>query len=534
MPRLPHSLRWRLQLWLALLLAFLLGGFGFAVWTGEKTKAAQRLDQELSTKAADIAQWVREIPPDMTGGQARGGQPPAPPPDDEFFDWFDDVPPEPPSARGQPGAPPGQPGTSRGQPGASGNVPPKRDTPETKRKILSSIVALEKQRPGLTAGAWLSRPREWISQQPSVKDFKLPDRIGTDTRGHWRTLKGNRVFHQYTEMGDAVLVAIPLRAAAEETNRFLLKLEGIAAVAFVIGLTVTGWIVDRSLRPIHGIAESAERVAAGKLSERIEIREPESELGKLSSVLNTTFTRLEASFEQQKRFVADASHELRTPLTVLIAENQTALSRPRSADEYREAVEENLKTAVQMKGLAEALLELARLDSKQPRTDRLTFELSELVQACANRLQTLAAKKDITLHLDLEQDVAIHASPVRIRLVITNLLENAIHYTGEGGRIAITLTSVDDHCVLAVADNGCGIDPRHLPHIFERFYRADTSRTRGAGRYGLGLTICQGVVQAEQGEISVRSTLGQGTTFSVRLPRSPQSPDCDAGIQSPC
>ena len=218
---------------------------------------------------------------------------------------------------------------------------------------------------------------------------------------------------------------------------------------------------------------------------------------------------------------------------MLITENQSALSRPRSADEYREAVEENLKTAVQMKGLAEALLELARLDSKQPRTDRLTFELSELVQACANRLQTLAAKKDITFHLGLEE-VAIHASPVRIRLVITNLLENAIYYTGEGGRIAITLTSVDDHCVLAVADNGCGIDPKHLPHIFERFYRADTSRTRGAGRYGLGLTICQAVVQAEQGEISVRSIPGQGTTFSVRLPRSPQSPDCDAGVPSPC
>jgi two-component system OmpR family sensor kinase len=526
MPRLPHSLRWRLQLWLALLLAFLLGGFGFAVWTGEKTKAAQRLDQELSAKAADIAQWVRGIPPHMIGAQTRGAQPPEPPPDDEFSDWFGDAPPEPPSARDQPGAPPGQPGTS-------GNVPPKRDTPETKRKILSSIEALEKQRPGLTAGAWLSRPREWISAQPAVKDFKLPDRIGTDTRGHWRTLKGNRVFHQYTEMGDAVLVAIPLHSAAEETNRLLLKLAGIAAVAFAIGLTVTGWIVDRSLRPIHSIAESAERVAAGKLSERMEVREPESELGQLSSVLNTTFTRLEASFEQQKRFVADASHELRTPLTVLITENQSALSRPRSAEEYREAVEENLRTAVQMKGLAKALLELARLDSKQPRTDRLTFELSELIQACANRLQTLAAKKGIALQLDLAE-VSIHASPVRIRLVITNLLENAIHYTGEGGRIEITLTSVNDHCVLTVADNGCGIDPKHLPHIFERFYRADTSRTRGTGRYGLGLTICQGVVQAEQGEISVRSAPGQGTTFTVTLPRSPQSPDCDAGIQSPC
>lgn len=521
MPRLPHSLRWRLQLWLALLLAFLLGGFGFAVWTGEKTKAAQRLDQELSAKAADVAQWVREVPPDMNGAQSRGGQPPQPPPEDDFFDWFfDDVPPESPSARDQPGA--------------TRAAPPKRDTPETKRKILSAIESLEKQRPGLMAGGWLVRPREWVSAQPAVKDFKLPDRVGTDTRGHWRTLKEYRVFHQYTEMGDAVLVAIPLRALTEEANRFLLKLAGIAAVAFAIGLTVTGWIVDRSLRPIQSIAESAERVAAGKLSERIEIREPESELGKLSSVLNTTFTRLEASFEQQKRFVADASHELRTPLTVLITENQTALSRTRSAEEYRETVEENLKTAVQMKGLAEALLELARLDSKQPRTDRLTFELSELVQACANRLQTLAAKKDIALHVRLEEDVAIHASPVRIRLVITNLLENAIHYTGEGGRIDITLTSVHDHCVLTVADNGCGIDPKHLPHIFERFYRADTSRTRGAGRYGLGLTICQAVVQAERGEISVRSTPGQGTTFTITLPRSLQSPDCDAGVQSSC
>lgn len=520
MPPLPHSLRWRLQLWLALLLAFLLGGFGFAVWTGEKTKAAQRLDQELAAKAADVNQWVRQVPPDMNGAQARGGQPPEPPPEDEFYDWFDEPPPEPPSARSQPGA--------------ARDSPPKRDTPETKRKILTAIESLEKQRPGLMAGGWLVRPREWVFQNPMVKEFKLPDRVGTDTRGHWRTLKGHRVFHQYTEMGDAALVAIPLRALTEESNRFLLKLAGIAAVAFAIGLTVTGWIVDRSLRPIQGIAESAERVAAGKLSERIDIHEPESELGKLSSVLNTTFTRLEASFDQQKRFVADASHELRTPLTVLITENQTALSRTRSAEEYRETVEENLKTAVQMKGLAEALLELARLDSKQPRADRLTFELSELIQVCANRLQTLAAKKDITLHLRLEEDVAIHASPVRLRLVITNLLENAIHYTGEGGRIEITLTSGNDHCVLEVADNGCGIDPKHLPHIFERFYRADTSRTRGAGRYGLGLTICQAVVQAEHGEIFARSAPGQGTTFTVTLPLSPQSPDCDAGVQSPC
>ncbi len=496
---LPRSLRWRMLLWLAFLLAGVLGGFGLMVWEGEGDRAMHRLDRDLAAKGADLEELIRQA-----GGP--GGGPYGPPP-------------KPPGSTSQRPGPPDGPGGMRPPPFGRDvpGGPPSAET-ASKDRVVDEILGIEKQNPRLFAAAYFKKSDEWLVRRGTGIGERIPARVGRESRGHLATFGSDRVFYSYTEMGDAVVVGSGLEEIRREMRAFLWKLVLIASGAFVIGFTGSWVLINRSLRPVELISRSARRVAGGNLSERIEIRNTESEIGRLATVLNTTFSQLEMSFDQQKRFISDASHELRTPLTVLITENQSALSKPRTEDEYRETVEENLKTAIQMKRLAESLLELARLDSNQSHDERISFEIGDLLDACVTKLRLVAEKKGVSIRSRQTGAIMVHASPVRLGLVINNLLENAIHYTDERGEITVTVSASERGCLLEVSDTGCGIKAEHLPHVFERFYRSDASRNRDAGRYGLGLTICKAVVEAEGGGISVSSNFGQGATFTVHLP----------------
>jgi heavy metal sensor kinase len=239
-------------------------------------------------------------------------------------------------------------------------------------------------------------------------------------------------------------------------------------------------------------------------------------LGRLATVLNSAFARSEAAFAQQRQFTADAAHELRTPLAVLIAEAQATLARPRHGEEYRESVEACLETAQQMRRLTESLLELARLDAGHGALRRERLDLAETAREGVELLQPLARDRGLSLHCDLAPAPCAGDSD-RLGQVVTNLVDNAIRYNRPPGQIRVATRTENGCAILTVADTGVGIGPEHLPHVFERFYRADPSRSRASGGQGLGLAISKAIVEAHGGSLEISSAPGAGTTFTLRL-----------------
>ena len=251
--------------------------------------------------------------------------------------------------------------------------------------------------------------------------------------------------------------------------------------------------------------------------QRINAADTDSELGRLAGVLNSTFARLEAAFTQQARFTSDASHELRTPVSVILTQTQTALSRERAGSEYREALEACQRAARRMRALTESLLELARLDAGQEPMKRESFDLPRVARECVEMVRPLAAERGIQLHCEI-LPLECLGDAGRISQVVTNLLTNAIHFNRDQGEVRLSARAEGGAVYLTVADTGQGIPAEDLPHLFERFYRADKSRSRIQGHNGLGLAICKAIIDAHGGSIEVASQPGSGSTFTVRLP----------------
>ena len=301
-------------------------------------------------------------------------------------------------------------------------------------------------------------------------------------------------------------------------RRFAWWLTAVGGVVLACGLG-GGWVLaSRAIRPIEDISAAANRISAGTLAERINVADTDSELGRLAGVLNATFAKLEAAFAQQTQFTADASHELRTPIAVLISETQTTLARERTADEYRETVAACLDTAQQMRRLTQSLLDLARLDAGQEPIDRRPLDLAETARDCVELIRPLADERGLRITSELAPAKTL-GDEGRLRQVVTNLLTNALQYNQDHGEIRVSTRVEDQTAVVTVADTGIGISPEDLPHIFKRFYRGDKSRARARGCTGLGLSICQAIVEAHGGTIAAASEPGRGAEFTVRLPR---------------
>ncbi len=509
---LTDSIRWRLQIWLGILLIGLLAAFGAVTWQMEKSQRVSRLDDELERRAAALGVAIRgksggpgsrdfrEPPPDARGPGSRSSMPPPkpsgersgrrPPPDEPFGD--DEF--------------------------LDREGPPDPDLP---RAIPAEVEGLFRNfaEEGYYYAVWTGPSKRIRKSDHAPASIPVPQRSDRDTQTRFRNRDGMREAYHFTEMGECVLAGRPLGSDLEGMRPFAIRLGLSGLGILVLGIGGGWWLTARSIRPIEQIAGAARRISEGNLSERIPVEQPGSELGQLATVLNTTFARLEDSFAQQKRFTADASHELRTPLTVLIAETQTALSRERSMEDYREALEGNLDTARQMKRLAEALLELARLDAGVDATPGVPVDLAEVARETIERLKSLAGAKSVTLRQE-GQAATVEGSPERLSLVLSNLIENAIHHGRSDGAVVVRTWEESGDAHLSVVDDGPGIAAEDLPHIFERFYRAEKSRTGSGGRYGLGLAICRGLVEADGGRISATSVARQGATFTVSLPKA--------------
>lgn len=296
---------------------------------------------------------------------------------------------------------------------------------------------------------------------------------------------------------------------------------GLAVLA--AGLLGGWWSTSLAIRPIAAMTATAESISAKRLSQRIDVRETDDELGQLATVLNRTFDRLQAAFEQQTRFTADASHELRTPLSVILAHSDLALSRERSAAEYRTTLETCRNASRRMKSLIDDLLTLARFDADAAALHFTPLNLESVTRECVDLVRPLADARGITLETDLKP-VTLSGDRDRLAQVITNLLTNAIRYNRDGGQVRVSIASDPEGVLLSVADTGIGIAAEELPHIFERFYRVDKARSRVDGGCGLGLSITRTIVEAHGGGITARSEPGVGTTIDVRLPSEGKMP----------
>jgi heavy metal sensor kinase len=279
------------------------------------------------------------------------------------------------------------------------------------------------------------------------------------------------------------------------------------------------WLSRRALLPVDRITAAARTISVRNLSQRIDVPRTGDELQRLSEAWNGVLGRLDVSVQRIRQFTADASHEMRTPLALIRGAAELALRRERSPEEYRRFLGDIESEAERMTALTEALLTLARSDAGGFETAPAETDLSDLVDSVVAPNQALAAERGIRIEARSGARPAIaRADAAAIRRLLLILLDNAIKHTPAGGAVVVSADARQDGVELSVEDSGEGIAPEALPHIFERFYRADSARGGGGG-FGLGLSIAQAIAQAHGAEIEAASTAGAGARFRLFLKR---------------
>lgn len=327
-----------------------------------------------------------------------------------------------------------------------------------------------------------------------------------------------------------IRAAVPTEPFDQALDRFRLILKETLPLLIVIASLLGYWLSGRGLAPVNEIIQTARGIGVQNLSRRLTVPKARDELRLLTETLNDMLARIESSVRRITQFTADASHDLRTPLALIRSSSELALLRPRSEEEYRETLAGILTTSEETTGLVENLLALARADAGAANLRFEPLDLIPHIRKTADEAHILAAAKRVRVMQDLpDRPVWILGDGSAIERMLRIILENAVKYTPSGGTISVLFHNGHGSAHVEVRDTGIGIPSSDLPHIFERFYRADEARSRETGGSGLGLAIAQWVVEAHRGAISVRSGLGQGSVFSIRIPLfQPRIPVYDA------
>jgi heavy metal sensor kinase len=313
----------------------------------------------------------------------------------------------------------------------------------------------------------------------------------------------------------------------DANTRLLFTLAAGSFLTLAIALVGGYWLADRAMRPVKTITQAARTMSETDLSRRLHLNSKD-ELGELADTFDEMLARLQAAFERQRQFVADASHELRTPLTIVNLETSHALAAKRSEQEYKRTLNIIRSENDFMSHLVNDLLTLARMDGGQVMINKNPVDLSDVVIDAVERLEPLAARNGVRLEAGDLPEALILGDRQYLLQLISNLIENGIKYTtGADKCVRIETGLAEDEVWLRVSDNGPGIPPEHIPHLFDRFYRVDAARTHDSQTdqdpqaptgSGLGLSIVQWITRANGGEIYVSSVTGAGTTFEIRFP----------------
>jgi heavy metal sensor kinase len=481
------SIKWRLQLWYGLILVVVLVGFGVTAHELERNRIFHRVDDETHRRIGALAQQLHGPPHRPQQGRPPGDFPPPP----EFSDG--------------------------GPPGGEEDPPKFHLTPKVAALFETNnsdkfYFIIEGRDHNIIARSDY-QPRSFdtqVTRPGAVNAVPVIGQRPAEQAGPWREMA------DVMPSGEMIRVGCSIAPEKEELRIETMLLTGVGSIVLLFGLAGGGWFVSRALRPISEISATAAKISAGDLSQRINSAGTQSELGQLAAVLNSTFARLETAFAQQKQFASDAAHELRTPVSVILTQTQMALGRERDAATYKQTVEACERAAQRMRKLIESLLELARFDAGQEVLKQLHFDLAKTAADSVDLVQPLAGELRVKIIFEIQR-LEMTGDAERLAQVVTNLLTNAIQYNKPGGEVRVKLAGQGGLAVLEISDTGRGIASGDLPHVFERFYRADKARS-GAGNAGLGLSICKAIVEAHGGTIEVSSRENIGSTFLVRLP----------------
>jgi len=365
--------------------------------------------------------------------------------------------------------------------------------------------------------------QEYAEATPEGRWIAVSDSLGArflqgspPQSGHYR-IRAAKVDVQSQKF--RVTVAAPLESTELTLARLRDVLLWAAPGVLLIGSLGGYWMSRRALQPVDAMTRAAQSIGIENLSERLEVPAAGDELARLAETWNGMLARLETAVNRLLAFTADASHELRTPVALIRATAELALRRERPVDTYREALRHIVDESDRMARLIEDLLLLARADAGVPALPLDCLELTPLVRDICEQGQILAGERQLELAAEVpEQPVFVDANDPALRRLLLLLVDNAVKYTPAGGRVTVSVAVDSSGPTVTVRDTGIGIPESALPHVFERFYRADESRNRQAGGAGLGLSIAQWIAERHKAKLEAESMVGQGSAFRVRFP----------------
>ncbi len=317
----------------------------------------------------------------------------------------------------------------------------------------------------------------------------------------------------------------PLHAELQTLQLLMLTL---LPVGILFALAGGYFLAARALAPVDQIARVAAGITISALDQRVEVSNPHDELGRLALTINSLIGRLERAVAEIQRFTADASHELRTPLAILRSEAECALRKSRTVQEYERTLTVVVDEATRLGRLADQLLTLSRADAGASPVPRESVRLDALLLDVAETFVPLVARQQVRLECDHLTPCEILGDDIRLSQAFSNVIENALKFTRPGGIVSVQLHLHNELATISIADTGIGIAAAHLSHVFDRFYRIDTSRHSQSGGTGLGLSIARSAVTEHQGTITMESEPDVGTTVTICLPAGRPAAESEA------
>lgn len=396
--------------------------------------------------------------------------------------------------------------------------------PSPTRQLLED---LNRKARGHEHHAWFIQLRDernqllWASEK-SPKDLPLAEHVNNFQP---RTLDSFRIVQNRETTGGFSPLTVRVGSSTDFLERDMNRIDRLVALATAIVLLIAPpigyWLSGRATRPIGNLNRTAAGLRPNHMDERLPIRKTNDEVDQLARTINSMLDRIADYLAQRRDFLANSAHELRSPIAAIRSTVEVALGSERSTEEYQNLLVDVIEECESLETLVNQLLLLAETENLSLQSQGNPVNLSLLVERACDMFQAVADSRDISLQTLIEPDIFVAGHDHHLRQVLNNLIDNALKFTPPGREVHIDLHAEDDQVVLIVEDAGMGIPPGDLRRIFERFFRGDRAHSRNSEirGTGLGLSICQGIVEAHRGRITVDSKVGEGTKFTVTLPR---------------